>query len=144
MSDQVAMNKLLTNFVSFSTAVSEKKIFKESAKNSILFAYSANNEPTKYYVTYVKWLYIFLYTKFGLDRSINKFVSAIYLFCLFIVTSAILDVGSGCHEQTLVYSTKGPSTPNLLPIGPVVSEEKINVYARTHGRTISSAGYIAS
>ena len=100
-------------------------------------------------ITYVKWLYIyFLYTKFELDQSIKKLVSAIYLFCLFIVMAAILDVGSGCHEQILIYSTKGPSTPNLLPIGPVVSEEKINVYARTDARTlrhaISSAGYIAS
>ena len=55
----------------------------------------------------------------------NESTMAIYAFLLFIVMAAILDVGRGRLVQTLVYPSLGPSTPNLVLIGPVVSEEKI-------------------
>lgn len=41
----------------------------------------------------------------------------------------------GLLVQTLINPTQGPSTPNLVSIGPVVSEEKIQVYVWKHAHT---------
>ena len=46
-------------------------------------------------------------------------------FFLFLVMTAILDVRPGCLVPPLVRLTFGPSTQNFIPLGPVVSEEKI-------------------
>ena len=97
-------------------------------------------------VKYVKWLTIkFLYTKFEQNRPINRSELANYWFLLFLVTAAILDIGRKHRTQFLLIIQQGSLPPNLVQIGSVVSEEKIKVYARTHGRTpchaISSHGF---
>ena len=86
--------------------------------------------PTKNFmakpVIYVKWPTVyFLCFKFELNRSINKSKSAIYSFFLFIVTAAILEKGRDRQPKFLLVTNQGPSKPNLIQIGLVVSEKKI-------------------
>lgn len=66
-----------------------------------------------------------LHSKFEQNQLKIECTMTTFAYLLFILKTAILDVGRGCLVQALVHATYGHSTPNPVSIHLMVSEEKI-------------------